>query len=303
MSERTKQVAERIRGAVVPLNICFNEDGSVDLPSVAGYVDWMCDNGVPVISMASGSSEFACLSEEDVWNVTETVAKVTAGRAVYIAGTGRWKTSKCREFLAHADAVGADAVRVQVDPAIRDRPDVYIRYFDMIEGASDIPLVLEDGAPPVSMAAELSSRPNVVGAMIHDMEAYLDLTVATADQDFLTICAGRMRYMIYAHVVGSPAFQCGIAPFRPDIAAEFYEHLEAGRYDDAWRIVFRYEDPWFEGALQVDWLHAIKGAVHLRGLYPSARRCPPWPDASPETLATVRKVMEDVFGPIERVAL
>ena len=303
MSERTKEVAERIRGAVVPLNTCFNEDGSVDFPSVARYVDWMCESGVPVISMATGSSEFASLSEEDVWRLTAEVAAVTSGRAVYIAGTGRWKASKCREFLAHADSVGADAVRVQVDPAIRDLPDVYIGYFDRIAGASDIPLVLEDGAPPVSMGAELAKRSNVAGAMIHDMEAYLDLTIATADEDFSTICAGRMRYMIYAYQVGSPAFQCGIAPFRPDIAIEFYGHLESGRYDEAWQMVFRYEDPWFEGALQVDWLHAIKGAIHLRGLYPTARRCPPWPDAPPETIATVRRVLEDIFGPIEKVGL
>ena len=59
--------------------------------------------------------------------------------------------------------------------------------------------MLEDGAPPVSMGAELAKRSNVAGAMIHDMEAYLDLTIATADEDFSTICAGRMRYMIYAH--------------------------------------------------------------------------------------------------------
>ena len=301
MSERTKRVAERIRGAVVPLNTCFNEDGSVDFPSVVKYVDWMCDNGVPVISMATGSSEFTSLSDEDVWQLTAEVAGVTAGRAVYIAGTGRWKTSKCREFLAHADSVGADAVRVQVDPAIREQPDVYIGYFDRIEGASDIPLVLEDGAPPVSMGAELAKRPNVAGGMIHDFEAYMDLTVATADEDFSTICAGRMRYMIYAYQAGSPAYQCGIAPFRPDLAVEFYEHLESGRYDDAWHMVVRYEDPWFEGALQVDWLHAIKTAIQLRGLYPSARKCPPWPDVPREDAAMVRKVVEDVFGPIERV--
>ena len=78
MSERTKEVAERIRGAVVPLNTCFNEDGSVDFPSVARYVDWMCESGVPVISMATGSSEFASLSEEDVWRLTAEVAAVTS---------------------------------------------------------------------------------------------------------------------------------------------------------------------------------------------------------------------------------
>ena len=44
---------------------------------------------------------------------------------------------------------------MQIDPAMHGRPGVYIRYFDLIEDASDIPLVLEDGAPPVSMGVEL----------------------------------------------------------------------------------------------------------------------------------------------------
>lgn len=110
---------------------------------------------------------------------------------------------------------------------------MYIGYFYRIEGASDIPLVLEDGAPPFSMGVELARRPNVVGGMIHDFEAYMDLTVATAGEDFSTICAGRMRYMVYAHQAGSPAYQCGIAPFRPDIALEFFELVEARRYDDS----------------------------------------------------------------------
>ncbi len=303
MSERSKRVAERIKGPVVPLNICFNEDGSVDFPSVVKYVDWMCSSGVPVISMASGSSEFASLSDEDVWRLTSAIAEVTAGRSVYIAGTGRWKTSKCREFLVHADSAGADAVRIQVDPAIRDAPDAYIGYFDLIGDASGIPLVLEDGAPPVSMGAELAKRPNVAGAMIHDNQAYLDLTIATTNEDFSTICAGRMRYMIYAHQAGSPAYQCGIAPFRPDLANEFYDLVDSRRYDDAWQMVFRYEDPWFEGVQGVDWIHAIKTAIHLRGLYPSNRRCPPWPAVPPETVATVRQVVEEVFGPIEEVGL
>ena len=303
MSQRSKGVAERIKGPVVTLSICFNEDSSVDFESVVKYVDWLCANGVPVISMATGASEFASLSDEDVWQLTADIAKVTAGRSVYIAGTGHWKPSQCREFLVHADEAGADAVRVQLDPAMHGQPDVYIGYFDRIEGASDIPLVLEDAAPPISMGAELARRPNVVGAMIHDYQAYLDLTVATANEDFSTICAGQMRHMIYAHQVGSPAYQCGVAPFRPDIALEFYEHVDAGRYDNAWQMVFRYEDPWFDAALRLEWSDAIKTAIHLRGLYPNNRRCPPWPEVPTETFATVRQTVDDVFGPSEKVTL
>lgn len=306
MSNRSKRVAEMIRGPVVPINICFNQDGSVDFESVIKYVDWLCANGVPVISMATGSSEFVSLTDDDVWQLTSKIAGVTKGRAVYIAGTKRWKPSQCQRFLSHADAVGADAVRVQVDPVVTSGgPEVYIGYFDLLEGGSDIPLVLEDGAPPVSMAAELAKRPNVAAGMIHDFEAYLDLTVATVDEEFSTICAGRMRYMIYAHQAGSPAYQCGIAPFRPDIALEFYEHVAARRYDDAWHMVTQYEDPWFDGVLGGghDWVNSIKTAIHLRGLYPSNHKCPPWPEVPSETFTSIRELVEEVFGPIEKVSL
>ena len=182
-------------------------------------------------------------------------------------------------------------------------PDAYVGYFDRIEDASDIPLVLEDGASPLSMGVELASRPNVVGAMIHDYQAYLDLTLATVDEDFSTICAGQMRYLVYAHQLGSSAYQCGVAPFRPDIALEFYRHIEAGRYDDAWQIVFGYDDPWFGGVAGLEWSDVIKTAIHSRGLYANNRRCPPWPEVPPETFARVRRVAEDVFGPFEKVEL
>ena len=306
MSARSTGIAGRIRGPVVPINICFNEDGSVDFPSVIRYVDWLCANGVPVLSMATGSSEFVSLTDDDIWELTSKIAEVNQGRSVYIAGTGHWKVNQCRQFLSHADAVGADAVRVQISPMYTSGgPEVYMRYFDQIEGASDIPLVLEDGAPPVSMGAELANRPNVVAAMIHDYEAYLDLTTATVEEEFSTICAGRMRYMIYGHQAGSTAYQCGIAPVRPDIALEFYKHIDARRYNDAWNMVYEYEDPWFDGILGEghDWIESLKTVIHLMGIYPNNRKCPPWPEVPSETFTAVRALAEKLFGPIERVAL
>ena len=303
MTERSRRAAQRIKGPVVPLNICFNEDGSVDFGAVRRYAVWLCESGVPVLSLAYGSSEFASLSDQEVWQVTAEIAEVNAGRSLFVTATGRWKTSQCREFLAHADQVGADSVRVQVDPGVRQDPDLYLAYFDSIEGASDIPLVLEDAAPPVSLATELAARPNIVGAMIHDFQAYLDLTMATREENFSTICAGRMRYMMFAHPVGSPAYQCGIAPFLPGVALEFYDLLEAGRNEQAWEMVFRYEDPWMGGDVDVPWLVAIKTAIYQRGLYPSNRPCPPAPEVTAEQVSAVRRVIERAFGPIEKVEL
>ena len=301
--DRSGRVLERIKGPVVPLNICFNEDGSVDFGAVRRYVDWLCEQRVPIILLTYGSSEYSCLSDEDIWRLTAEVAEVNAGRSLFVTATGHWKPSQCRDFLAHADRVGTDAVKVQIHPDLPREREVYVGYFDRIEGASDIPLLLLDAAPPASLAAELAARPNIVGAKIHGFDNYYHVTRATRQEEFAVISAGQMRNMVFGHQIGSPAYLCTIAPFQPGIALEFYSHVDARHYDDARQTVFRYEEPWLAGAIEVGWLGAIKTAIWLRGLYPNNRPGPPKREVTPEQVDSVRRLIERLFGPIEKATL
>ena len=303
MSTRAAGVYQRIKGPVVALNICFNEDGSVDYEAVKRYVDWLGDNGAPIVLLTSGSSEYGSLTEDEVWRLTADIAEANAGRALFITASNHWKTSKTREFLKHADRVGADAVKVQMHKGLPLDGDVYSGYFDTIEDASDIPLLLLDAVPPVSLAAELAKRPNIVGAKIHNLQWYYELTRATLDEEFAVISAGQMKNMVQVHQVGSPAYLCPIAPFLPSVAFEFYDLVDARRYDDAWQMVFKYEEPWLSGAKEIGWMASIKTAIYLRGLYPNNRPCPPMPAPTDETVVKVRDILEEVFGPIENVDL
>ena len=291
---RANDVVQRTRGPVVPLNICFDADGRVDFSAVRSYVDWLCENGAPVLLLTYGSSEYAYLSDGDVWRLTAEIAEVNAGRALFVAATGWWNVTRCRDYLKHADAVGADAVKVQVHPSYPTGRDAYLRFFDLIEAASDIPLWLLD--PPLATGIELAARDNVVGAKVHDTSEYHTMTRETLDLDFATVCAGQMRSMVFGYLLGSPAYLCTVAPFAPRIAFEFFVELEARQYDDAMAMACRYEDPWLKEAVEIGWIHAIKEAIRQRGLYPSGNPCPPQPAATPEQKARVAKALEDVFG-------
>ena len=68
--DRSTQVLERLKGPVVPLNICFNEDGTVHYDAVEKYVDWLCEQGPVVLLLTAGSSEFAYLSEKEIYELT-----------------------------------------------------------------------------------------------------------------------------------------------------------------------------------------------------------------------------------------
>ncbi len=291
---RADRVVERTRGPVVPLNICFNDDATVDFGAVRGYVDWLCENGAPILLLTSGSSEYAYLSDDDVWRLTAEISEVNAGRALFVAATGWWKVTTCADYLKHADDVGADAVKVQLHSTFPADRGAYIRYFDRIGRASDIPLWLLD--PPLSIAIELAGWDNVVGAKVHDTSDYHALTRETRGLSFATVCAGQMRNIVFGYMLGSSAYLCPVAPFAPSIAFDFFAELEARRYDDAMQIAFRYEEPWLKAALEVGWLHAIKEAIRQRGLYPNSNPCPPQPATTQRQSERVARAMKDVFG-------
>lgn len=310
-----QSVAERLAGPVVPINICFTEDGEVDFGAMRAYAGWLAAQGVPVLLLTYGSSEYAWLSDDDIWRLTADIAEVNDGRSLFVTSSSFWPAKVCREFVRHAEQVGADAVKVQINMwamggAGAQKRDVLTGYFDELQEAAPIPLLLwcnsAGGEPlPVELIAEMARRPQVVGLKNddHPFYYYYDLCRATRDEDFAVLSGGQMRNFAFGHQLGSSGYLCTIAPFRPDIALQFYGELTAGRTDDAWQMVSRFEDEWLAGAVKIGWLRAIKTAIHLHGLLPSDRVGGTWQGSSVEEQAQVKQLLEGVFGPIEAVAL
>ena len=85
---RGAEVVEKLKGPVVPVNVCFNEDNEFDYAAMRKYVDWLCREKAPVLLLTYGSSEFSMLGDEDIWRLTAEVAEANAGRSAFIASTG-----------------------------------------------------------------------------------------------------------------------------------------------------------------------------------------------------------------------
>lgn len=308
--DRYTEVVERLKGPVVPLNICFTAQGLIDYPAQRHYVDWLCEQGVPVVLLTYGSSEFSLLSDADLWRLSAEMAEVVAGRALMIGSTGYWNVKVCRDFLRHAEQAGLDGVKVQMNPWMGQvDPALFIKYHDQIQDAASIPLLLwcnsgGQGGVPIEAVAELARRPQVVGVKNDEdpFGYYYNLIRATIDDNFAVISGGQMRNIAFGYQVGSPAYLCTIAPFRPDIALAFYQFLVAGQYDEAWQMVFRYEDRWLSRASELEWLFSIKTAIHLHGLFPEQHMAP-IRVSDEEKVAQVRTCLEDVFGEIRQVGI
>ena len=223
------------------------------------------------------------------------------GRSLFVTSTGYWSIDECRKFLRHADAVGADAVKVQINPWLGQEREVLVGYFDAIRGAAGIPLLLWGAWPdpyPIATVRELAARDEVVGIK-NDGDpfyAYYDLLRATADQSFAVISGGQMRNFMLGHPLGGAAYLCTVAPFRPDLALQFYGHLQAGEMDAAWAMVERYEDRWLPVAVEHGWLESVKVAMELHGLVPNARLGRPRPSLEGAARAAVQATVKEVFG-------
>lgn len=303
--ERAIDVYQRIKGPVATVNVCFQPDGTLDYAAIRRYVNWLCENKVPILLLTYGSSEFSGLTELDIYRLTEEVAEAVAGRALVIASTGWWPPRLCRDFLQHADRVGADAVKVQVNPSLGKDADTIVGFFDALSDAADIPLLLWSVPPSfnVDVVRELAIRPNIVG-MKNDGDQfydYYDFIRASQGQNFAVISGGQMRNFAFGYQVGSPAYLCTVVSFRPDLALRFYNHLVAGRTEDAWQMIYRYEDPWLQAAIKQGWLGSLKAVLEMYGLYPNDLPQPPKEPLAPDQRDAIRQVVEHVFGPIEPV--
>ena len=96
---RGQGVVARLKGPVVPINVCFNEEGTVKYGAVGGYGDWLCEEKTGVRRVTAGSREDVSLSDREIWDLTATVAKANDGRSLFVASTGFWKPSHVPYFF------------------------------------------------------------------------------------------------------------------------------------------------------------------------------------------------------------
>ena len=160
---RSADVVDRLKGPVVPVNICFADDpfgrlrGDAPLRRLAVRAA-----GCRSSFLTYGSSEFSVLSAEEIWEAHRAVrAPPVAGRALFVTSTGYWSIGECPGVPASRRCRGRrDAVKVQINPWLGQEREVLVGYFDAIHGAAGIPVLVWGAWPdpyPVATVRELAA--------------------------------------------------------------------------------------------------------------------------------------------------
>lgn len=101
MMRKYEQVKSRILGPVVPLNIPFKADEEIDYDALERYVDWLGE-GVPVLILSYGSSEFGALTDYEIYEITKVVANANQERAHFVGASRCWPLQEVVKYIDFA---------------------------------------------------------------------------------------------------------------------------------------------------------------------------------------------------------
>ena len=121
-SKRASEAYRRLKGPLASVTIPYSDDGSIDFESLSRWVDFVCEQQVPVLFMTLGDTELDFLTEAEIEAVIRAVVKDADGRALVCGGTGPWAPRQSIEFIRRIGDSGVDAVNLHFTRASRQQP-------------------------------------------------------------------------------------------------------------------------------------------------------------------------------------
>ncbi len=274
-----------LEGPIYPILTAFGEDGEVDHAALANYVDVITRAGVPAILTTVGTSRFNLLSFEEIKKVNETVCRAAQKRClVILAGPQTGSTAINVEFARHAQSVGADAFIAFYPDRWYSDGDI-LAFFKELSDSVDIGIMLHEmpmrsgyGGNKqygLDLLERLIDLPNVVGIKEECMDgSYAYQIHRRLSGKCGIIGAGSMRNYLRDQNAGARAYLVGIENFFPRVGTRFAEAVKGSDIRQAQAIMFAYEDPYFDTAVQLGWHVALKETLHLLNLMPPFERAP-----------------------------
>ena len=281
MNELYRDVAKKMRGPLAPIMTPFDEQDEVDHESLGGWVDWMVTNDVPVLWTTGGTSEMISLTEQEIFDITQTACEANAGRAFMIASTPPlWQAHKAIELVKLAQSAGAAAVKVQLNWAGGPKPDEVFDYYRRVADTTDMPILLYTVGQP-GMSVDLLVRvieaiPQAIGIKNDTDDRYLHTAYLEAvPEDFGVVTGGMQRPMLLGYYFGQRCYADTYAMFAPHVPFRFFNCLEQGDVVGAIDVIKKYEMPWSDlliyGRQKLDTKATMKTVLWLTGHFKTNR--------------------------------
>ena len=148
------------KGLGIALITPFNEDGSVDYPTLSKLVEYQLKNGADFLCILATTGETPCLTADEKKQIKDTIVSTVHGRVPILLGCGGNNTAAIVEELKTGDFSGIDGVLSICPYYNKPSQEGLYQHFKAISAATKLPIVLYNvpGRTGVNMTAATTVR-------------------------------------------------------------------------------------------------------------------------------------------------
>lgn len=233
------------RGIFVIVNTPFDADGALLWEDLENLFDWTIRAGAHGIVWPAMASEFTVLSYPERVEGMRRAVQVAAGRVPVVIGVADTSQAGAVALAKEAARAGADAVIAMPPWATKlATPAMVEAYYRAIAEAGGLPVIIQNVGPPIgsSLSAEFVTRLCERIPLVQylkeekDPKGYsLSEVISLRNPAVKGVFSGNQCAWLIADYARGV---CGSMPAAHlvDVDVQIWEHLEAGRIEEARRI-------------------------------------------------------------------
>ena len=286
-----------LNGVFPPIVTSFDEKGEIAYDKMVANIKKWNQHSLKGMVVFGSNGEYPYLTSDEKLSVLETVIKTSRDDMVIIAGTGCESTRETIEMTNQAAKKGAHAALVLTPNYYTEAMNqiVLTNHFKMVADYSDIPILIYNVPKftgintPVSMIAELSGHPNIIGIKdsTGNVSQLAELLEQTSD-NFQTL-VGTAGALMGALALGCAGGVMALANIAPAECVTLQELVAKGNFDAAAKLQRRLAP--VNTAITVTYgVAGLKAAMDMLGYYGGPPRLPMLP-ASSEAKEKIRNLL------------
>ncbi len=238
------------KGVVTPMVTPFQADGSLDLPALETFSNWLCTRETDILFPMGGTGEYQTLEVEERKDIIRTVVAAVEKRKKVVPGVGGKNLRETLALVEEAQKVGADGVSVVIPTDLsefsRDLGAYYgkakndfetlFQYFRKIDRELDVPFMIYDSHGQLTepqMREFVAELPHFKGIKYRTANEQDFGEIVWASGGTVNILSGIEYTYLGNLAMGATGVVGGGANYFPHLMARLKREFEAGQIENA----------------------------------------------------------------------
>jgi 4-hydroxy-2-oxoglutarate aldolase len=190
------------------------------------------------------NGENVMLTDQESFQVVETVVKHTPKDRKIIIGAGRESTRNTVNFIRKVSRIGGDAVLVVTPHYYRDdmKEASILKYYQEVAEGSPLPVIVYNVPKftgleiPVEVVARLSEHSNIIGAKDSSGNITYQQTILSLQLKNFQLLSGSANTLMVSLMIGAVGAILALANIAPEQCLQIYQHILKAELEPARKL-------------------------------------------------------------------